>query len=139
MDEAFGYCYYRGWEVGSLLRDQESRAAQSAHLAAGVHCGANACPTPCGQADCHYNEIVLDGPSWRAHLPHIIEAVFLTVGADADCYGHACDRSMGDVHRDFLRAFGLDAAAVPLVVYDLKKARDGQPPFRLASADEMGR
>ena len=67
-------------------------------------------------------QVVLDGPWWTRHLPHIIEAVLIGPGdaAGADgCYGNACVRSLRDVHQDFLRTFGLTAVEVPLVRYDV--------------------
>ena len=68
------------------------------------------------------NEVVLDGPWWSAHLPHIIEAMFIGpadgTGVDG-CYGNACVRSMRTIHSDFLREFGLTAAQVPLVRYQV--------------------
>ena len=102
-----GYCWYHGNEFRALLEMQESRAQYNAG---------------CAQAECDYNEVVLDGPWWTAHLPHIIQAMLIGpadgTGVNG-CYGNACVRSMHDIHADFLRTYGLTAADVPLVRYNV--------------------
>lgn len=57
-----------------------------------------------------YNEVVIDGSYWRAHLPGAIEAV------------------LGDaaMHRSLIRAFGLSESRVPLLNLDLS---NWQAPF----------
>eukprot|EP00908_Phaeocystis_cordata_P009580 Transcript_20373.p1 GENE.Transcript_20373~~Transcript_20373.p1 ORF type:complete len:446 (+),score=11.32 Transcript_20373:111-1340(+) len=49
-----------------------------------------------------YNEIIIDAPSWRSHLPGVIEGI----------YG---DREM---HRAFVAEYGLDEATFPLLHLD---------------------
>ena len=49
--------------------------------------------------------------------------VFAKSVADATgvdgCYGNACVTSLRDIHRDFLATYGLSAAQVPLVRYEI--------------------
>jgi hypothetical protein len=55
-------------------------------------------------------------------LPHVIEAMFIGPGDGegvGSCYGNACVRSVRDVRRDFLRAYRLRSADVPLVRYHI--------------------
>ena len=66
-----------------------------------------------------YNEIVVDGAHWSAHLPRTIEA-FVGVG-----------RLAREQRRGFVDAFGLREDEVPLVAFD---PTDWEAPFRLASA-----
>ena len=49
-----------------------------------------------------YNEIIIDAPSWRSHLPGVIEGI----------YG---DR---ELHRAFVAEYGLDEATFPLLHLD---------------------
>ena len=55
-----------------------------------------------------YNEILVDGAHWTAHLPHTIEAFFGTEG-------HMDLARI--VHARFLRAFQLDTEQVPLLTF----------------------
>ena len=69
-----------------------------------------------------------------SHMPHTIEAVFFQV--------HSSEKSIASVrsfHRQLLQRYGLEATALPLVVYDDKERfylRQGTRvyvPFALAS------
>ena len=51
----------------------------------------------------YYNEIVLDGGYWNAHLPGSVEAI---VGSS-------------DAHRQFLATYGVQESEFPLVMLDL--------------------
>ena len=68
-----------------------------------------------------YNEIIVDGSYWTAHLPCAIEAFVI-------------DASQGDGNlarqqrREFLDAYNLTNTSVPLVAFD---ASDWQEPFSL--------
>lgn len=109
-----GYCWWGADDMASMMAMHESGDAYN---------------EGCAQEECDYNEVVLDGPWWTAHLPFVIEAMFIGpadgTGADG-CYGNACVNSMRDIHSDFLREFGITAEQVPLVYYDIGSG------FRLA-------
>ena len=71
----------------------------------------------------NYNEVILSGPHWASKLPAIIQAVWYQPdNADARAYATK-------VHADFMRAYGLDRAAVPLLQLD---TRNAQVPFTVA-------
>jgi len=65
-----------------------------------------------------YDELVLDGSSWNAHMPNAIEAFVKT---------SANDRHAAELHTAFLAKYGLSAAQVPLV---LLSTDDPSRPFR---------
>ena len=69
-----------------------------------------------------YDELVLDGSSWNAHMPNAIEA-FVKTSAD--------DRHATELHAAFLARYGLSAAQVPLV---LLSTHDLDRPFVEVSA-----
>lgn len=52
-----------------------------------------------------YNEVIVSADYWRAHLPHIVQAVVCR---------DECGRARA-VHRQFLRHYGLTAAQTPLL------------------------
>ena len=61
-----------------------------------------------------YNEIIIDAPSWRSHLPGVIEGI----------YGSR------ELHRAFVLQYGLDEDKYPLLQLD---RHDRERPFSLAS------
>ena len=66
-----------------------------------------------------YNEIVLSGTHWNAHLPGTIEAFFTTSKDDA--------KLARDQRRMFVNHYALDPSAVPLLVFD---SHNWLAPFR---------
>ena len=63
-----------------------------------------------------YNEILVDGDWWTAHLPDAVEAFF-----------HGGESALArEQHRRFLQEFGLTADQVPLVRLD---RRNWEAPF----------
>jgi hypothetical protein len=66
-----------------------------------------------------YNEIIIDAPSWRSHLPRVIEGI----------YGSR------ELHRAFVVEYGLDEDEFPLLQLD---RHDRETPFSLASDAERG-
>ena len=107
-----GYCWYSSDQLGSMLAAQDAGA---------INLG-------CNQAECHYNEVIIDDTFWRAHLPAVIEAFFVSVNAAAEgpcnrdpylfVHDGAC-HDVREVRRQFIRAYGLASTAVPLMVYDV--------------------
>ena len=77
-----------------------------------------------GRSRCH-NQLVLDASAWSAALPDTFEAFFYQSKSTADSVEWA-----RTLHADFLRSYGLDARAMPLVIYD-EESTDA--PFALAT------
>ena len=73
-----------------------------------------------------YNEIIVDGPHWTAHLPSAIEAFFFGVDQTTSALAR-------QQHGEFLAAFNLTNEEVPLLTID---THDWRTPFRLAPAAE---
>ena len=69
-----------------------------------------------------YDELVLDGSIWNAHMPNAVEA-FVETSAN--------DPRAAKLHAAFLARYGLSAAQVPLV---LLSTHDPSHPFRDAGA-----
>ena len=67
-----------------------------------------------------YNEIIIDAPSWRSHLPRVIEGI----------YGSR------ELHRAFVVEYGLDEDEFPLLQLN---RHDRETPFSLAPDAERGR
>ena len=65
-----------------------------------------------------YNEVIVDGAVWNAHLPDGLAAFVYSAGAEGDA------RSK---HGSFLSRFGKTACQVPLLLIDLS---NGGAPFR---------
>lgn len=65
-----------------------------------------------------YNEAILDGFYWNAHLPHSIEALLTTPNNPV----------LRRMHMQFLRRYGLTETQVPLLTFN--KA-DKENPFRI--------
>ena len=78
-----------------------------------------------GRSRCH-NELVLDASAWTTHMPRTIVAVFFQRTSSEKSVANA--RAF---HHQLLQRYGLEAKALPLVVYDDKEK---QAPFALASA-----
>ena len=115
------YCWHAGDALKGML---------TAHEGGAINLG-------CGQAECSYNEVIIDGDHWRAHLPEIVEAFFQPEGGgeDSGCDdANACALSVRAVRAAFLSAFGIDADAVPLVSYEARRAEAlAGGPFKLIS------
>ena len=62
-----------------------------------------------------YNEAIVDGISWNAHLPNTIEAFFELEGQSA---GTGQADYAREAHRRFLAAYGLSEHEVPLLKFD---------------------
>ena len=69
-----------------------------------------------------YNEFLVHGNVWHAHLPHVIEAFLAGTSAHAT--------GAQQLHRSFLHEFGLSAAEVPL----LAGTCDCDHPFESATS-----
>ena len=80
---------------------------------------------------CRYNEIVFDGGQWKERLPNLIEAMFYPIKGHVD-HREGDDRRARLLHQRLLRAYGLTAHQVPLLVFDVQKARGGEAPFQSA-------
>ena len=85
-----------------------------------------------------HNEVVLDSSVWVNALPHTIQAFFAVkwpaemIGPPHDCLPVASQR-VHELHRDYLRDYGLTRDQVPLLVYDAART----PPFRELRAEDM--
>ena len=56
--------------------------------------------------------MIIDAEFWTQHLPHSIEAIYYTKGS--------LQKNLAiDVHSQFLKTYGLDATAHPLLVLHL--------------------
>lgn len=122
--EANGYCGFWGappnhaWrpeDMETLLKLHEEHGVQ--YTRPGYHSG--------------YNEVIVDGISWNAHLPNTIEAFFELEGDDAGVEKLNYAR---DAHRRFLTEFGLSVEEVPLLKFDPAR---WHAPFRAGTADPM--
>ena len=77
-----------------------------------------------------HNEVVLDSKDWGANLPHSVEAFFYPAGCIM------CERTVREVHCQFLAAYDLTACDVPLVRFWM----DGHlEPFEADSVGCPGR
>ena len=86
------------------------------------------------RSGCMYNELVLKGEAYSQRLPQAIEAVFFPIHGVVH-HKEGDESAARRVHRDFVHRYyrgrerGGEAAAPPLLVYDVALARAGKPPF----------
>ena len=66
--------------------------------------------SPAFSASPRHNEIIIGAKPWEAHLPGLIDAVFVAGGGASAAV---------DTHRRFLAAYGLSDGDCPLVAIDL--------------------
>ena len=65
-----------------------------------------------------HNEFVLDAEYSEAHLPASVEAFFFPETDECD-YNLGCRTRVQQVHKAFLRQYGLDSDSVPLLAMRL--------------------
>ena len=104
------YCFWPGSRIQGMLEQHIARHGSS---------------SGCGQDQCNYNEIVVDGTAWKSRLPEVIEAVYFPLNSAGG------ERAARTVLADFCDAYGDRASGTPLVSYDLASPN---APFRLVPA-----
>ena len=92
------YCWRPPEELDQMLASHMARTHGNAHN--------------CRQADCNYNEIVLDFDAWSSTLPQGVEAIFFPAGST---HGEAFARRVRDTFRQTFH--GLPEGVPPLVRY----------------------
>ena len=83
-----------------------------------------------GTAGCQYNEIILWGHVWDAHLPQIVEAFFYPINGHVD--SREGDAWKASEEREAFIARFRPAAFAPLLTYDVAKSQRGEAPWDVA-------
>lgn len=94
--------------------------------------GAGRPPSTEDRSGCQYNEVVLDGNEWTAHLPQIVAAVFYPINGHVDAIEGDAVRARS-AHDAFTATYGLSSVDfAPLLTYDVAAARSGVMPWAVA-------
>ena len=86
---------------------------------------------PDDRSNCRYNEVVMSASYYKRKIPNVIEAFFYPINGPVK-------KREGDpararrAHEAFLERFGKTAMEVPLLTFDVEKARNGRAPFGVA-------
>lgn len=88
-------------------------------------------PSPEDRSGCRYNEIVFNGGQWTERLPSLVEALFYPINGHVDTWEGDAGRARM-LQQQFLHTYGIDADQVPLLTFDIQKARGGEAPFQSA-------
>lgn len=78
---------------------------------------------------CQYNEVVINGYTWKHHLPHVIESVFFPVSCPVKRWEGDRNKAV-DIRDQFIKKFGLGRDDVPVLSFSCAEARAGRAPFK---------
>ena len=84
---------------------------------------------------CRYNEVLLSADGLNRTLPTVVEAVWYPVNAQRVDAVEGTPADAVRLRREFERAYGVK---LPLVVFDLAAAQQGQAPFALSAMHPDG-
>ena len=91
-------------------------------------------PNEQDRSGCQYNELILDGQHYARRLPHVVQAFFYPIHGEV--HFQEGDAAVArQLHSRFLAQYKLSAEDVPLIAFDVAKARDGKAPFVLADSE----